>query len=112
MLKSCMKLAPISVACPQCGSADVVYSCKPECCYNHVCNGCYTTFELETTRVGEVTENFDPPPDPDPSGPTAPCARCHEPRVFSIADGGQPPQYVCADCKALLTLGFTQIAPA
>src|SRR5579872_2274415 len=72
----CMTLTPISAACPQCGSSDVFYSCKPECCYNHVCNKCYTTFELETTRVGEVTENFDVPPVPDSSSPTAPCARC------------------------------------
>jgi len=112
MLKASMKLIPIAVACPQCGSSDIVYSCKPECCYNHVCNGCYTTFELETSRVGEVTENFDLPPDPDPSRPTAPCARCHEPRVFAMDVGAEPPKYVCADCKALLTLGFTEIAPA
>jgi hypothetical protein len=107
-----MTLAPITVACPQCGSADVLYSCKPDCCYNHVCNHCYTTFELETTRVGEVTENFEAPPDADPSAPTAPCARCHEPRVFAISNAGPPPQFVCAACKALLTLEYTEVAPA
>jgi hypothetical protein len=105
-----MTLIPISVVCPQCGSGDVLYSCKPECCYNHVCNHCYTTFELETTRVGEVTENFEISPEPDSSAPTAPCARCHEPRVFAIA--GSTPQFVCAACKALLTLKYTEIAPA
>ncbi len=107
-----MTLAPISVACPQCGSADVLYSCNPACCYNHVCNHCYTTFELETTRVGEVTENFEVPPNPDSSAPTAPCARCHEPRVFAIMNAGPPPQFVCAACKALLTLEYTEVAPA
>jgi hypothetical protein len=107
-----MTLVPISIACPQCGSADVIYSCKPECCFNHVCNNCYTTFELETAKVGEVTEVFEIPPDPDSSSPTAPCARCGEPRVFAIADAIPSPQYVCAACKALLTLGYTAIAPA
>src|ERR1017187_496159 len=68
-----MKLIPISAICPQCGSGDVFYSCNPTCCYNHVCNKCYTTFELETTRVGEVGENFDIPPDPDSGAPTASC---------------------------------------
>jgi hypothetical protein len=103
---------PISVACPQCGSGDVFYSCSPQCCYNHVCNSCYTTFELDTTKVGEFTEDFEIPPDTDPSAPTAPCARCHEPRVFRIGNTGPVPQFVCAACKALLTLDYTEIAPA
>ena len=106
-----MTLVPITVVCPQCSSGDVFYSCKPECCYNHVCNTCYTTFELDTTRVGEVAENFAIPPEPEADAPTAPCARCHEPRVFAVADA-DPPQYVCAACKALLTLEYTEIAPA
>lgn len=107
-----MKLAPLSVACPKCGSNDVLYSCKPECCFNHVCNHCYTTFELETTRVGELKEAFELPPEPDSSGPTAPCARCGEPKVFVISDGtASAPQYLCVACKALLTLQLTAITP-
>ena len=107
-----MTLMPIAVSCPQCGSGNVLYSCKPECCYNHVCNRCYTTFELDTTKVGELAEDFEIPPETDPSAPTAPCARCHEPRVFAIARTGAPHQFVCAACKALLTLNYTEIAPA
>ena len=105
-----MRLSPISIACPQCGSKDVIYSCQPTCCFNHVCNHCYTTFELETTKVGELQEAFAAPPDPDPSNPTAPCARCGEARVFAIADR-QDPQYVCVSCKALLSLSLTEISP-
>ncbi len=68
-----MTLASLHVACPKCGSSDVVYSCKPECCFNHVCGQCFTTFELGTSRVGEAAGDFGPiPPDPDPSAPTAP----------------------------------------
>ena len=106
-----MTLTPLAVSCPQCGSNDVFYSCKPECCFNHVCNRCYTTFELETTRVGELPDPFEVPPDPDPSGPTAPCARCGEYRIFALGDRpGAPQQYLCVSCKALLTLEITNIA--
>jgi hypothetical protein len=87
-----------------------VYSCQPACCFNHVCNHCYTTFELETTKVGEIQEGFPMPPDPDPSGPTAPCARCGEARVFAIIDSPNP-QYLCVSCKALLSLSLTEISP-
>ncbi len=107
-----MKLVPISVVCPQCGSGDVFYSCNPSCCYNHVCNKCYTTFELETERAGETSENFEIPIEPACDSPTAPCARCLEPRVFAIAGAAAPPQFACAACKALLTLAYTEVAPA
>jgi hypothetical protein len=62
--------------------------------------------------VGEVTEIFEVPPEPDADSPTAPCARCHEPKVFAIVNSGAPPRYVCVACKALLTLEYTEIAPA
>ncbi len=108
-----MSLAPLIVPCPHCGSTrDVVYSCKPECCFNHVCASCYTTFELVTRRVGEFAGELDPiPPDPDPSAPTAACARCGECRIFAMSDGPAPQQYVCVSCKALLALDCAEIAP-
>ncbi len=107
-----MTLTPLDVACPQCGSHDVLYSCKPECCFNHVCNNCYTTFELETTRVGEAKAEIEIPPDPDPTAPTAPCARCGECKVFAISEGETSRgQFLCVSCKALLTLRLTNVAP-
>ena len=105
-----MTLTPLAVSCPLCGSNDVFYSCKPECCFNHVCNRCYTTFELETTRVGELRTAFTIPPDPDPSGPTAPCARCGEYKIFAVSDSPAPAQFLCIACKALLTLEITNVA--
>jgi hypothetical protein len=104
-----MQLSPLDVACPECSSPDVIYSCKPECCFNHVCNQCYTTFELETERVGELQENFAEPPDPDPVGPTAPCARCGEYKIFALSDGPHSGQYLCVSCKALLRLSITNV---
>ena len=107
-----MTLTPLVAACPKCGStADIVYSCKPECCFNHVCARCYTTFELATTKAGEFSGEIGPiPPDPDPSGPTAPCERCGECRIFAISDGlRSPQQYLCVSCNALLTLDYAAV---
>lgn len=106
-----MNLVPISIACPECGSPDVFYSCKPECCFNHVCNQCYTTFELESERVGEVQEDFMPPPEPESDNPTIPCSRCGECKVFLWKDAPEPgPTYVCVSCKATLKATFTNLA--
>jgi hypothetical protein len=108
-----MTLAPLVVSCPRCGSPDVVYSCSPACCFNHVCNRCYTTFEPVTTRVGEWdTPVGSLPATSDPSAPTAACARCGECKLFTIVDDGIPSrQLLCVSCKALLTLALTEIAP-
>ncbi len=108
-----MTLTPLSIPCPHCGSNDVLYSCKPECCFNHVCSKCYTTFEPVTTKVGELKGEIGPvPPDPDPTNPAAPCARCGEWKLFAILDSGSPPgQLLCVSCKAILTLGLSEVAP-
>lgn len=108
-----MNLASLSIACPHCGSAEVVYSCKPDCCFNHVCSKCYTTFEPVTHRIGELQGEIGPvPPDPDPSGPTAACARCSEITLFAIVEDGKPSgSLLCVSCKALLTFELTEVAP-
>ncbi len=106
-----MKLVPITMACPECGSEDVFYSCKPECCFNHVCNKCYATFELESERIGVVQEAFTAPPEPDSTSPTIPCARCGECRVFRWEDAtGPSPAYVCVSCKAILKANFANVS--
>lgn len=104
-----MTLKPLTVSCPKCGSSDILYSCKPDCCFNHVCNACYTTFELETERVGELQDDFGSVPEQDPTAPTAPCARCGECRVFEIAGDGER-RLLCGDCRALLRLEITEVA--
>src|SRR5262245_11468222 len=106
-----MVLTPIVAACPQCGSTrDVVYSCNPQCCFNHVCAKCYTTFELATSKIGEITGDLGPiPSDPDPTNPTAPCARCGECRVFALhQEPTSVQQFLCVSCKALLALDYSE----
>jgi hypothetical protein len=106
-----MTLLPLSMACPQCGSTEVFYSCSPNCCFNHVCSSCYATFEPATVRVGEFTGEIGSAPEVDLTRPTAPCARCGEYRLFAIADVAVPRgQLLCIACRALLTLELTEIA--
>ena len=62
----------LSIACPQCGSGDVFYSCTPNCCFNHVCAECGTTFEPETAATGRFVSGVVPPdPLPEAADPTA-----------------------------------------
>jgi len=106
-----MTFRPLAIPCPECGSLDVVYSCTPSCCFNHVCSKCYTTFEPVTERVGEL--QIEPgaiPADPDPTAPTAACVRCGEYKLFTIADGPESGKLICVSCKALLKLEVTEVS--
>jgi len=98
----------LEIACPVCGSKDVFYSCTPNCCYNHVCSNCGTTFEPVTKARGGVATGVLPPdPLPEAADPTAACIKCDSIAVYLAEDGGA----VCAKCGALLELEITEIAP-
>ena len=98
----------LAIACPRCASTDVFYSCTPNCCYNHVCADCRTTFEPATTLQGGALSGVLPPdPLPDSTDPTAECARCASNAVYMTDDS----RLVCAHCGALLILHLTEIAP-
>jgi transcription initiation factor TFIIIB Brf1 subunit/transcription initiation factor TFIIB len=97
----------LSLACPTCGSADVFYSCTPNCCFNHVCSECGTTFEPITVASGGRLSGIVPPtPLPEASDPTVACASCDSTAVFATAAG----QTVCSKCGALLSIQLTEIA--
>ena len=103
-----MKTRKLEIACPQCGSNAVFYSCTPNCCYNHVCGDCGTTFEPETSAAGGyVSGVIEPDPPPDATDPTAECAKCHATQVYMMEDGS----LVCGKCGARLLLELTEIAP-
>src|SRR4051812_12384541 len=103
-----MRTRKLELACPQCASRDVFYSCTPNCCYNHVCADCGTTFEPETTHAGGfLTGLVAPDPMPDSTDPTAECAKCNSTAVYLLEDGG----LVCGKCGAKLVLELTAIAP-
>lgn len=104
-----MRTRKLELACPVCGSAEVFYSCTPNCCFNHVCAGCGATFEPATKRAGGSAGGVTPPdPLPDATDPTAECAACGAPTVY-LTDGGRT---VCGKCGAWLELEYTEVAPA
>ena len=103
-----MKTKKLHLACPVCGSAEVFYSCTPNCCFNHVCADCGTTFEPVTHAKGGSLPGVEPPdPLPEAADPTAACARCDSIAVYLTENES----LVCFKCGALLELEITEIAP-
>jgi DNA-directed RNA polymerase subunit RPC12/RpoP len=98
----------LEIACPTCGSFETFYSCTPNCCFNHVCAGCGTTFEPVTVASGEMATSVVPPaPLPEAADPTTACAKCDSTAVYMTQDN----RLVCAHCGAILALELTEIAP-
>jgi DNA-directed RNA polymerase subunit RPC12/RpoP len=103
-----LKTRKLQIACPVCGSGEVFYSCTPNCCFNHVCADCGTTFEPATKAKGGVVTGVEPPdPLPEAADPTAPCARCDSTAVYMT----DTESLVCAKCGTLLELEITEVAP-
>jgi transcription elongation factor Elf1 len=98
----------LTLACPVCGSGEVFYSCTPNCCFNHVCGNCGTTFEPATTAAGGTVSAVVPPdPLPEAADPTVACAKCDSTAVYMMDDGS----LVCSKCGARLILEITEVSP-
>ena len=103
-----MKTRKLELRCPVCGSSEIAYTCTPNCCFNHVCAECSTTFETETARTGSKVSGIEPPEElPDSTDPTAGCAACLSTEVYMTEDGS----IVCAACGSRLTLELTGVTP-
>ena len=103
-----MKTRKLEIACPECGSRDVFYSCTPNCCFNHVCSNCGTTFEPATIATGGTLSGIVPPdPLPEAADPTAACIKCDSTAVYMIDDKA----LVCAKCGTKLALELTEVCP-
>jgi hypothetical protein len=102
---------PLLVQCPSCGSGDITYTCEPKCCFNHICAACYTTFQLFTEPLGRVLAGFEKPrQERDCLAPTVACARCDGVEVYMVGPAGDAQsELVCAECRALLRLGFDTV---
>ena len=105
-----MKLVPLDLVCPKCGSRDITYSCEPKCCFSHVCGNCYSQFWPVTRFAGKVAPALEQPAgEKDCLLPTAECARCHSLNVCSVE--GDAGTFVCADCRSVLALDYSEEAP-
>ncbi|HWE48972.1 MAG TPA: hypothetical protein VG273_04255 [Bryobacteraceae bacterium] len=103
-----MQTKKLEIHCPVCASKDVFYSCTPNCCFNHVCADCGTTFEPVTKAKGGTASGIVPPdPLPEAADPTAACIKCDSTDVYLIDNE----TLVCAKCGLLLELEITEIAP-
>ena len=103
-----MTTRKLEIACPTCGSLETFYSCTPNCCFNHVCANCATTFEPVTHTSSETARGVLPPdPLPDAADPTVACAKCDSTAVYMTPDG----RLVCAKCGTILTLELTEVVP-
>lgn len=94
------------VRCPKCGGADVVYTCEPKCCFNHVCADCRASFELTTRSVQGKAPVRPEIGLPESSDPTVACAVCQGLRVYVTQDS----MLACADCGSVLKLAYESIS--
>lgn len=103
-----MQTQKLVIACPSCASTETFYTCTPNCCFNHVCSNCGTTFEPVTVRTGRTVSGVVPPdPLPEASDPTVACAACDATTVYRAPDE----TLVCARCGAVLKMELTEVAP-
>ena len=101
-----MQAKPLTLSCPRCGSPDLVYSCEPECCFNHVCGECLNSFQLQTRDLGGRVSSVVPETsERDSLAPTVPCAVCSRLNVAMVDNQGVTAT-VCVDCGAILEIDF------
>ena len=106
-----MKAQPITICCPHCGSGDVTYSCEPKCCFNHICAGCLTSFQLLTRDLGGRLSHPVEIEPPDSCAPTAACVVCRSLRLGAIEGAeNNEAMIACADCRAVLRLECAEVA--
>jgi len=100
------------IACPKCGGKEIVYSCEPKCCFNHVCADCRSTFELNTSKTGRFDhQTAITAEEPGSSDPTTGCASCGSLRVAVIRRTPEETLLLCADCRAVSRLAIEEFVP-
>ncbi len=91
-----------AIRCPKCGGAEIVYSCEPKCCFNHVCADCRSTFEINTQKTGQHDRTTPVQAEAPASGdPTTACAACESLRLTVLKSDASEILLLCADCRAV-----------
>ncbi len=100
------------VRCPKCGGRDIVYSCEPKCCFNHVCADCRSTFEINTARTGDYERGTAIEADePGSADPTTACASCDGLRLAVLREQGTDVLLICAQCRAVSKMVVENFVP-
>jgi hypothetical protein len=90
------------IRCPQCGGSEIVYSCEPRCCFNHVCADCRSTFEINAEKTGRFDHETPlDASDPESGDPTTACASCESLRVAVLASTSAETLLLCGTCRAI-----------
>lgn len=93
------------IVCPKCGGRDIVYSCEPKCCFNHVCADCRSTFELNTEKTGRFdAAAATSAEEPESGDPTTGCAACESLRIAVLSTSPAETLLVCGKCTAVSRL--------
>src|SRR5215468_9247160 len=100
------------IACPKCGGKEIVYSCEPKCCFNHVCADCRSTFEINTAKTGAVdAAAAAAAQEPESGDPTTGCANCEGLRIGVLSSDGDETLLVCGKCHAVLRMLIEEFVP-
>ncbi len=100
------------IRCPQCGGSEIIYSCEPKCCYNHVCADCRSSFELNTSKTGRFDhESRVEAAEPLSTDPTTGCANCDSLKIAVLKSEGDQVLLLCGNCRAVLTLEVEEFVP-
>ncbi len=100
------------IRCPKCGGREIVYSCEPKCCFNHVCADCRSTFEINTYKTGEFDRTSQLAfAEPESGDPTTGCAACESLNLAVLRSDAKETLLVCGKCRAVLKLAIEEFVP-
>ena len=89
------------IRCPKCGGAEIIYSCEPKCCFNHVCADCRSTFEINTVKTGQTVTSTASVEEPQSGEPTTCCAACESLHVAVLSSENNLTLLWCGKCGAV-----------